>query len=129
MTKKVLGDYDSVIDQTNLNFDLFEYDKLTLVGFKCLVIAMRLHDADQLPYRSIILREMEKPDVDLNQLREACRAYADRAANLRVGTSSATTRSRHFRSIRRPKRNVHLRRTPKVQARVRAVVQQLISIS
>ena len=34
LTKKVPGDYDVVLDETNLDIDRFEFDKLTVEGFK-----------------------------------------------------------------------------------------------
>ena len=91
LTKKVPGDYDVVLDETNLDIDRSEFDKLTVEGFKYSVSAMRLQDPNQLPYRSVILKEMEKPDVDFEKIRIACRLYSDRSANLKVGAASSSS--------------------------------------
>lgn len=80
---------DAVLDEVNLEGDLFEFENLNLVKFKLLLAAIRMSDPMYQPYRAIVLKDSDH--CKFGEIREKCREYADRVINTNVGTFSANS--------------------------------------
>ncbi|KAH1006896.1 hypothetical protein HUJ05_007587 [Dendroctonus ponderosae] len=75
-----------MLDEVNLDGDLFEFDKLDLDKFKLLLAAPRMSDPYYHPYCAIILKESGNQTVNLTRIREMCRAHSVRVTNTTVGS-------------------------------------------
>ncbi|XP_066248166.1 uncharacterized protein [Euwallacea similis] len=104
-TKATSRDIDTVLDEVNVEGDLFEFDKLNLDKFKLLLVALRMSDPYFHPYRAIILKESETSN--LATVRELCRAHYEKVTNIQVGTTTADTQINTVHKNKRHKVKSH----------------------